>query len=321
METPPKWWLSRLEITMLVLFVVLLALYIYMFIQWCMILRIERAVRNAWTSAEVCSAPGSDCNIVPVDVLWGLRSADTSSSSSTLYDPKVARTLIEFVGRMNVLKTPEDKPTSPLGYTFLRSFGPDEGPQFMGVWRSGDDIIIACRATATEDEVRHDLMFEQDLFKPPGATKNLMIHRGFLRIYSAYADLVADTIQKENPKHIYVTGHSLGGTTATLIAAEYGSTRAVSGYVFGCPNAGDDVADDHVRNHCPGFWRVSNRADIITQMPPRVTPSFNDPDRIMFYAPVGQEHSFDDNWRSMQSNHFLPLYVSQLEKEIGDLTP
>jgi hypothetical protein len=304
---------------MLVLFTVLLALYVYMFVQWAMVLRIERAVRNAWTSAEVCATADSDCNIVPVDVLWGLRSSSTSSE--TAYDPKVARTLIEFVGRMNVLKTPEDKPTSPLGYTFIRSYGPEhEGPQFMGVWRSGEDLVIACRATATEDEVRHDLMFEQDVFRPPGTSKDLMIHRGFLRIYSAYSELVAQLIAQEKPKHIYVTGHSLGGTTATLIAAEYGSTRAVSGYVFGCPNAGDDVADEHVRKNCPGFWRVSNRADIITQMPPRVTPSFHDPDRIMFYAPVGQEHSFDDNWKSMQSNHFLPLYVSQLEKEIDELT-
>ena len=307
--------LSRLEITMLVLFTVILALYIYMFYQWCNVLKVERAVRNAWTSAEMCDV--QDCHITRVDVLWGLHHA------SAAYDPKVARTLIEFVARLNILKAATEQPTTPSGYTLVKTFQPAGGPVFMGVWRcsSEDALVVACRATSTEDEVRKDLMFEQDKWRPPAAQRDVMVHRGFLQVHQSYAPLVAAVIDAEKPKHIYVTGHSLGGTTATLLAMQHGSMRAVSGYVFGCPNTGDDACDEYIRQHCPGFWRVSNRADIITQMPPRVTPSFNDPDRIMFYAPVGQEHSFDDNWKSMRNNHFVPLYVNQLEKEIGDSTP
>jgi len=285
-----------------VVIVILLALFIYMFIQWQRILDVERAIKHAWNNAEICDV--EECNIIPQNQTWGLKSTEE-------FDAPTARTLIEFVGRLNMLTKPDAKPTSPDGYTLVKSFRQEEDEEataFCAIWTSDMGMIIAFRATTTDAEINQDLKLDQV------AWKDMLVHSGFLEVYNTYMPVIDETIRARDPQHIFITGHSLGGAVATLMAINYGESRRVSGYVFGCPRIGNEQCDINIRLYAPGFWRVSNRSDLIAEMPPIVTPSFQQAgSKLYYYYPAGNEHSFNINWKSLRNNHFIPLYIEYLD--------
>jgi len=315
--TPKPWNMLWPLVCLTILFLLMVAAFIYLFIQWYRIIRIENALHRAWYNMEVCDV--EDCEIRASNDLWGLQTPTSSTKGE--FDAKTARTLIEFIGRLNVLSKPDDVPTSPDGYTLLQTFRPsskdankgDDGPPFVGIWQCVSGTIIAFRATTTNEEIRQDLMFEQVVWED-----GMNVHSGFVQVYEAYQPHIDKVLveKHEAGKPIYVTGHSLGGSVATMMALHYGKTRAIIGYVYGCPRIGGQECDTLLRERVPNFWRVSNRSDLITTMPPVVTPSISSNSKIYFYYPAGKEHSFDVNWKSLRTNHFLPVYSDYLDEYI-----
>lgn len=89
------------------------------------------------------------------------------------------------------------------------------------------------------------------------------VHRGFQRALQKVWDEVAlhlDSIQAP----IFYTGHSLGGALATLAASHRPPEVA---YTFGSPRVGDD---EFVATLTAPLFRVINRRDIVTTLPPVV---------------------------------------------------
>ncbi|CAK9166987.1 unnamed protein product [Ilex paraguariensis] len=74
--------------------------------------------------------------------------------------------------------------------------------------------------------------------------------------------------------HVYVTGHSLGGALATLLALELSSSQLakcgainVTMYNFGSPRVGNRRFADVYNEKVKDSWRVVNHRDIIPTVP------------------------------------------------------
>ncbi|CAE6471404.1 unnamed protein product [Rhizoctonia solani] len=100
-------------------------------------------------------------------------------------------------------------------------------------------------------------------------------------------DLIPN-IPNEHGKEVvtHVTGHSLGGSYSNLCYTQFTipgvlPPMGVLGdlYTFGCPRIGyKDFAEamrDHLGPHTGSAWRIGNKGDLVTQVPP-VTPWTHD---------------------------------------------
>jgi len=116
--------------------------------------------------------------------------------------------------------------------------------------------------------------------------QEVQVHSGFLTAYDSVRNRImalikyaigymdeedAETIAKW---HIYVTGHSLGGALATLLALELSSSQMakngvifVTVYNFGSPRVGNRRFADVYNAKVKDSWRVVNHRDIIPTVP------------------------------------------------------
>lgn len=101
-------------------------------------------------------------------------------------------------------------------------------------------------------------------------------------------------------KHLIVTGHSLGSTTATLscaFACQQGWFETVVGSVSASPRVGtaffknwfDDLRDNSHRMLNDRFWRLTNTADGVPNLPG--APYTEVGNAVTFTAENGEEHN------------------------------
>ncbi|GKV35330.1 hypothetical protein SLEP1_g43618 [Rubroshorea leprosula] len=125
--------------------------------------------------------------------------------------------------------------------------------------------------------------------------QEVQVHGGFLSAYDSvririislvklaigYIDEIAEPLHKW---HVYVTGHSLGGALATLLALELSSSQlakrqliSITMYNFGSPRVGNKRFVEVYNEKVKDSWRVVNHRDIIPTVP-----------RLMGYCHVAQ---------------------------------
>ncbi|KAH0739939.1 hypothetical protein KY290_038644 [Solanum tuberosum] len=125
--------------------------------------------------------------------------------------------------------------------------------------------------------------------------QEVQVHSGFLSAYdSVRISLISlikkaigyrdDDLDTPNKWHVYVTGHSLGGALATLLALELSSSQLakhgairVTMYNFGSPRVGNKKFSEVYNEKVKDSWRVVNHRDIIPTVP-----------RLMGYCHVAQ---------------------------------
>lgn len=95
---------------------------------------------------------------------------------------------------------------------------------------------------------------------------------------------IDDGVEQLSKWHVYVTGHSLGGALATLLALELSSSQlakrgaiSVTMYNFGSPRVGNRKFAEVYNEKVKDSWRVVNHRDIIPTVP-----------RLMGYCHVAQ---------------------------------
>ena len=112
-------------------------------------------------------------------------------------------------------------------------------------------------------------------------------HRGFCIAYQPLASQVSQIIGDANPKHIWITGHSLGGALAVLCAyelIEYEGLEIDGLVTFGQPMVARDQLCDHLNEILAGrFVHYVNQSDVV----PRIPPSFEHCGSLVWY--VGDE--------------------------------
>lgn len=199
---------------------------------------------------------------------------------------------------------------------------PGEGWKTMGIVARNvadpNEVVVAIRGTLTVWEWLQDAKF---LFKPftnvagAGLTED-----GFTDMYNSLSfqpapngnPFIQDLLGRLSPNSkVTITGHSLGGALATLLALDFAAHSALPLTVFtiASPRVGD-LTFSRVFDHIvPACFRIANRIDIVPKTPPP-----------LFYFHVGDETELipgsDLRW-DVGCEHHLTSYLNMLSKLIG----
>ena len=131
-----------------------------------------------------------------------------------------------------------------------------------------DTVLIAFRGT---DDSK-DWLVNADATPQP--VRHGMVHRGFYQgMKTLYPEMVAAAADHgaEN-KHLWITGHSLGGALAVAFAYESlteGRVKPAGLVTFGQPLFADSALGAYVSDQLGGnYVRFVNERDVVTRVPP-----------------------------------------------------
>ncbi|CAF3351108.1 unnamed protein product [Rotaria sp. Silwood2] len=147
-------------------------------------------------------------------------------------------------------------------------------PYLFAISRKDDDeetLWVAFRGTTNMNDILTDLTIN------PTLTSSGMVHRGFSKRASElpYATLMNEFNNNRNyPKRLIFTGHSLGGSVAHLCTIfnlankSYKENPKLYSIAFGSPFIGDrTVAEDLIRkNFNNNFLTIINQSDIVPNL-------------------------------------------------------
>jgi triacylglycerol lipase len=129
-----------------------------------------------------------------------------------------------------------------------------------------DAVVVAFRGT--DDEF--DWFANLDSLMVP--TANGQIHQGFQDAYLSLKSQIVQLLDRQRPKSLWLTGHSLGGALAVACAVDLldNEKREVSGLItFGQPMVTSQELAAHLdRLLLDKFAHFVNEADIVPRVPP-----------------------------------------------------
>lgn len=163
----------------------------------------------------------------------------------------------------------------------------------VAIWRDSTRkrLVVAFRGTEQIrwKDLRTDLMMVPAGLNPERIggdfKEEIQVHSGFLSAYDSVRTRIISLIKtaigfqddgtdEVSKWHVYVTGHSLGGALATLLALELSSSQlakrgaiSVTMYNFGSPRVGNKKFAQVYNEKVKDSWRVVNHRDIIPSVP------------------------------------------------------
>ncbi|XP_010450193.1 PREDICTED: uncharacterized protein LOC104732360 isoform X1 [Camelina sativa] len=163
----------------------------------------------------------------------------------------------------------------------------------VAIWRDArrKRVVIAFRGTEQTKwkDLQTDLMLAPAGLNPERIggdfKQEVQVHSGFLSAYDSVQiriisllklaiGYIDDVAEHEDKWHVYVTGHSLGGALATLLALELASSQlakrgaiTITMYNFGSPRVGNKKFAEIYNQKVKDSWRVVNHRDIIPTVP------------------------------------------------------
>lgn len=193
---------------------------------------------------------------------------------------------------------------------------------------TGDAIYVVFRGTKTISEWISDAEFAQVPYAP--VSGGGMTEQGFSAVYatirSAIVAEVSALAQSGSFTSLYVTGHSLGASLATLAAPDLARATRFSApvlYNFASPRTGDPTFASLV-DALPTSWRVVNTNDEVPKLPPAVTFVLeNGQQKLYFYEHIDSEYdvTFGEPIRDLQDledDHAMCNYFATLCAQTSD---
>lgn len=202
---------------------------------------------------------------------------------------------------------------------------------FAYVLTKGDVIYVVFRGTWKMSEWFNNLKLNQLDHKSSSklynnsptfmrVDPNIMIHNGFLNVYDRIYKQLFSTIEHltslpGSNYSICVTGHSLGGSVASIVGAEL-RQRGYSNiivYTFGTPRTGNPTYAGFIEK-LDGLemYSVLNTEDSVAQAIMAVSPNNRQHDSPYFYSFCGNDIYFSNNWYSTYYNHSIVMYIDAL---------
>ncbi|QDZ19263.1 putative lipase [Chloropicon primus] len=162
-------------------------------------------------------------------------------------------------------------------------------------------------------------------------SSEVMVHNGFLTAYLSIRNSILSQLRtlitpagKEEEWTIFITGHSLGGALATILAYECAEADLgkIVVYTYGSPRVGNEAFVSDFHNLVDSSWRFSNVSDIIPTVPRFL--GYKHVDNSVRICEDGTVQVLDDEKDVIGETHFteilgvedLPEVEELLQKEL-----
>lgn len=144
------------------------------------------------------------------------------------------------------------------------------------------DLVVSFRGTefSIRDWITDAQIFKQDWTLPDGTVERDSVHTGFKNSYQSVDDQIRSILARYDRSNVpgarvYFTGHSLGGSLATLASLDladdirdmgYAATDVVL-YTFGAPRSITRRLLDDQRSWVPNSFALANAEDSVPHVP------------------------------------------------------
>ena len=159
-----------------------------------------------------------------------------------------------------------------------------------------DSIIVSFRGTEFRGDEIIDAKF--DSYTYPGTT--VSVHTGFHKYFDSLKDQLFDIISKNPGKKVFITGHSLGASTALIAGYELLTKfpdMDLNIYVFGCPKTGNlDFVQSFKKANVVS---IVNYFDIVPESPEKIN------NKLYSVMPI---YIFGIEQNSDITNHSIAIY-------------
>ena len=177
-------------------------------------------------------------------------------------------------------------------------------------------LLAAFRGT----ESLPDWLTNLQTVRDPGPWRNTRVHEGFQDAFHAAALRIGEIIGRERGhRQVWLTGHSLGGALAVLLAATLlESAIPVTGlYTFGAPRVGNNAFASHVNEGLAhaAHWRVVNEGDLVPHVPAQMFFSHAG-NRMLLMEDAPRDDS-EDMWKGFIRETWS--WMGELTEEVRDL--
>lgn len=208
----------------------------------------------------------------------------------------------------------------PRGYSLVGEFTAkaydNSAERFGFVLSSERASVLAFRGSGSAVDWVSDFIAQQTAYRP---VKNAgLTHKGFTDIYMSARIGILDILKELPPdKPLFITGHSLGGSLATLAAIDLANNSAFTSpivYTFGTPRIGDPKFVTTYNATIATHWRFQNEFDIVPHLPTLVYQSPKTK-QTYYYMHVKGEVKRSFRMGSVAGNHILSSYFADLANE------
>ena len=161
------------------------------------------------------------------------------------------------------------------GFTYVGTIldAPSDTQGYFGVHHRSHSVWIVFRGTTTA----RDWMSDAALWQVPEWEEECMgcmVHFGFKKCKDAVLAQVTAAVQQLLQSHpnyrIIITGHSLGGAIASLIAVDLAHilpSHNIVLYTFGSPRVGNAATSAHANAVLPRAVRITHLQDVVPHLP------------------------------------------------------
>lgn len=291
---------------------------------------LESALSKAESSEGFCENSNPMCVVKTIDNLGVV-----PYNLERTFQTQTAIILADLVARVELAAKNNTTPTSPPNFQLITTLHPASGPVFTGVWTSVIDqkkiLYIVFRGTQTRQEWTKDFETNQSVWskimkykklqqKWSKQDEHIQVHKGFLQIFKEFQVNLEKIIENQKADQVYVVGHSLGSAIATLTGlAFYSLAKNLVVYTFASPRVGNEAFSQAVQKNFK-LYRISNRSDIVNDLPLAVMFNLEGNHDPFLYYHAGTNYSFSTNWGAWVNNHLLPVYTHCLNNTDCSLT-
>ena len=193
--------------------------------------------------------------------------------------------------------------------------GPDIDTQgFLAV--NNSQVLAAFRGTESLPDWLTNLQTARD----PGPWRNTEVHEGFQDAFHAAALCIGEAIGRTcQGRDVWLTGHSLGGALAVLLAATLiESGRHVTGlYTFAAPRVGNQDFAKRLNYELrrKAHWRIVNQGDLVPHLPPELF--FSHAGKRQLLTEAGRENQLS-SWQQFKKDIWGWIGTAVAKLQIAD---
>eukprot|EP00931_Biecheleriopsis_adriatica_P122265 TRINITY_DN9726_c0_g2_i1.p1 TRINITY_DN9726_c0_g2~~TRINITY_DN9726_c0_g2_i1.p1 ORF type:complete len:385 (+),score=54.54 TRINITY_DN9726_c0_g2_i1:144-1157(+) len=230
--------------------------------EWCLL---DQRCHSTYLGSSPCSESG--------DIIGNVSLCPAVAPNKTGFDLSLARQMMWYANAA-YFDEPQDYVPDTLQVVRKFSFTLglwDSAFMFIALDESAKQIVMAFRGSETVTQLTEELLHHA-LVSMPGHNEEVLVNEFFLtavEVLMPFINSALEDLQKLcHDCRLLATGHSLGGSLATLSAynVSFKSHTPVI-YSFGQPRVGNAALARSIDSRLPEVYRVVNAADPVPHIP------------------------------------------------------